>query len=284
MEIDNSRTIINFSDKLEYDDLFFIYDKNWKENLNDKNTKHKYLIYYLFKNPQIEQILRNKLLETDAFKNNNKNKFPLYVYLLRIFSSKNEMTFQGKTKTYTSNLIEKYIIEKIQKKPKKYFINNITWIGLLINNALTISNKNIPNKISYIYNYLCKLCELQFKPSPEFEIKFKKIIEKLINFILYFCFEKNIDKLFELKITEFDEKIKKDKKIPKKKSSKKLGDFSIEKKINEELIDLFEGDKMKEEKIYSKSLLTFFQKLYILFYFFLLIHYLLFGLSGQNNE
>ena len=111
IEIDDSKSIINFTDKLEYDDLFFIYDINWKENINNKNTKHKYLIYYLFKNPQIEQVLRTNLLETDSIKNKNKNKFPLYVHLLRVFSSKNELSFQGKSMTYTSDLIEKYLVD-----------------------------------------------------------------------------------------------------------------------------------------------------------------------------
>ena len=252
LDIEESKSIINFTDKLEYDDLFFIYDTKWKENINNKITKHKYLIYYLFKNPQIEHSLRTNLLETDTFKNYSKTKFPLYVHLLRVFSSKDEMSFQGKSNTYTSNLIEKTLIEKIQKLPKKYFINNIAWVGLLINNASTISNKYIPNKVSYFYNYLCKLGELQFKPSVEFEKKFKQTIEKLINLILNSCLENNIEKIFDLKINDFEEEIKnKINKSPKKKSSKKLNDFSIEKKINENLIDLFEDEK--KEKIDEES-------------------------------
>lgn len=208
LDIEENRTMINFSDKLDYDDFFFVKAPNWKENINETITKYKYLIYYLFKNPQIEMAIRNNLLNTEAFDSNNKNKFPIYVHLLRIFSSKDELSFQGKTKTHTSNLIEKNLIEKIENKNKKYFVNNISWIGLFINNALTISNKFIPDKISYLYNYLCKLSESDFTPSPEFEIKYKEIIEKLIDFMLDACYKNNFEEIFNIKIIEFEEELK----------------------------------------------------------------------------
>ena len=208
LDIEENRTMINFSDKLNYDDFFFVKAPNWKENINETITKYKYLIYYLFKNPQIEMAIRNNLLNTEAFDSNNKNKFPIYVHLLRIFSSKDELSFQGKTKNYTSNLIEKNLIEKIENKNKKYFVNNISWIGLFINNALTISNKFIPDKISYLYNYLCKLSESDFTPSPEFEIKYKEIIEKLIDFMLDACYKNNFEEIFNIKIIEFEEELK----------------------------------------------------------------------------
>ena len=247
IEIEDSRTIINFSDKLEYDDFFFINELNWKENINKKNSKHKYLIYYLFKNPQIEVAIRNYLLDTEVFKNNNKNKFPIYVHLLRVFSSKNELSFQGKTKTYTSNFIEKYLINKIKDKPKKYFINNISWIGLLINNALTISNNFIPNNVSYFYHYLCKLCEIQFTPSSEFEKKYKINLENLIDFMLDSCFKNNFEEIFKLRINDFEEVLKKIKnENPIIKPSKSIKFES--KETNEDFIDLalFEESKIKE--------------------------------------
>ena len=251
-------TILNFNDKLEFDDLFFIYDSNWKENINNKNSKHRYLIYYLFKNPQIEIALRNNLLETETFNDKEKinlNKFPIYVHLLRIFSTKNELSFQGKSKTYTSNIIEKFLVTKIKNKPKKYFINNIAWIGLLINNALTISNKFIPNKISYLYHYLCKLSEIQFVPSSEFESKYKNIIETLINFIIDSCFNNNIEDIFNLKIIKFEEDLLSNK---EKKSSKKILKIpeylSKDKTMTKELYDLIEDIKfVKKTKIIKKD-------------------------------
>ena len=241
-ETEENKTMLNLCDQLEYDDLFFIQDSNWRENINEQNSKHRYLIYYLFKNPQIEVAIRNNLLETETFKNVEKtNKFPIYVHLLRIFSSKNELSFQGKTKTYTSNLIEQYLIDKIHNKSQKYFINNISWIGLLINNALTISNKFIPNKISYLYNYLSKLCEIQFKPSSEFEQKYKKIIEKLIDYILDSCFNNNIEEIFDLQITKLEEDIKSER---GKRPSEKLIELSMDKGI----VDLVGGLKFKRKK------------------------------------
>lgn len=35
------------------DDLFFIKDCNWKNNVKDEYYNHIYLIYHLFKNPEI---------------------------------------------------------------------------------------------------------------------------------------------------------------------------------------------------------------------------------------
>jgi hypothetical protein len=172
--------------------------------------------------------------------------------LLRIFSTKNELAFQGKAKTYTSNLREKYLVDKIKNKPRKFFINNISWIGLLINNALTISNKYIPTKISYLYNYLCKLCEIQFKPSAEFEPKYKKVIEKLIDFIVDFCFNNKIEDIFNFKITKLEEDLKSEKgKKSSKKMPKVLGDISKDKISSKEICDIIEDMKFEKKKKYK---------------------------------
>ena len=193
-------------------------------------------------------------METETFKNNIKNKFPIYVHLLRVFSTKNELEFQGKTKTYTSNLIEKLLLEKIRKKPKKIFINNISWVGLLINNALTISNKFIPKKIIYLYNYLCKISEIQFIPSLEFEPKYKNILGRLIDLILDYCFNNNIEDIFNLKITNLEDDKKYDKiKSSSKKLPKKLGEISKDQMESKELFDLVKDiEEVKTEKSMDK--------------------------------
>ena len=87
------------------DDLFFIKDCNWKNNVKDEYYNHIYLIYHLFKNPEIEIEMRNYLLKTDTFQKNDINKFPIYIHILRILFSKNEISFQGKSNTYISALI-----------------------------------------------------------------------------------------------------------------------------------------------------------------------------------
>ena len=184
----------------ELDDLFFIDNEDWKDNIK-KYGQYKYLIYYLFKNPDIENDIRKYLSKTDWFLQNDKNKFPIYTHILRILSSKNELSFQGKSFSYTSNLIEKTLKEKIliniEKKEKA---NNIDWIGLLINNRNT--EKYLHNKISYLYNYLYKLNEISSAPSSKFEEQYKSIIEKIIDFFVDCCFKNQIDSIFNKEIKE----------------------------------------------------------------------------------
>ena len=249
LEIEGDKTFLNNSDKFDFEDFFFINDFNWRDNIDNTNSNHRYLIYYFFKNPQIEIAVRTYLLETETFKSKAKDRFPIYVHLLRVFSTKSELSFQGTTKSYTSNLIEKFLVDKIKHKQKKLFINNISWIGLLINNALTLSNKFIPKKISYLYNYLSKIGEIQFKPSSEFKSKYEYIIERLIDFILESCFNKNIEDIFELTITKFED----DKKYEKDKDSTKELLSKISKKKNEskELLDLVED--IEEAKLEIKK-------------------------------
>ena len=188
---------------LETDDLFFIREQNWIEKMNEFN-KHKYLIYYLFKHQEIESDMRKYLLQTDFLKN-DKNKFPIYCHILRILSSKNELGFQGKTINKISGFIEEILISKILAKIKEDKTNNLNWLGLLINN--TITEKYLPQKISYIYNYICKLCEIKLYPSLNFVDKFKLIIEKIFDFIIDYCLKNKIDEIFNLNINKKIENI-----------------------------------------------------------------------------
>ena len=77
----------NLLTKLEFDVLFFINEQNWKDKIGEF-CKHKYLIYFLFKSPEIETNIRKYLLQTDLFSKNDKNKFPIYSHVLRIFINK----------------------------------------------------------------------------------------------------------------------------------------------------------------------------------------------------
>ena len=182
--------------KFETDDLFFVNNPNWKDNLNNFN-KNKYLIYYLFKNQDIETDLREYLLKTECFAKNNKNKFPMYAHILRILSSKNEIKFQGKAIGGISEIFEKILIDKILSKAKEDRQNNLNWIGLLINNTNT--EKYLPPKITYLYIYFDKLCQVKYAPSDEFN-SFKLVLEKIINFVTDYCFQNKIDDIFKLNI------------------------------------------------------------------------------------
>ena len=184
--------------QLELDDLFFICDKNWKKNTKEVYYNHPYLMYNLFKNPDIELELRDNLLKTDTFRKNDKNKFPIYTHILRILFSENELSFQGNSNTYTSELVEKNLIDKIKTANNEKKIKNLSWIGLLINNAIT--EKYISSRMTYIYNYLCKLSEIKLSPSCSFKDKYDSIIEKIIDFVSECCFNNKIDDIFKVNI------------------------------------------------------------------------------------
>ena len=183
----------------EFDDLFFVKELNWKERIQEF-SKHKFLIYYLFKNPDIELNLRKYLNQTDLFSKNDKKKFPIYTHILRILSSKNELIFQGKSFTDMSKLIEDCLINKLFAKIKDDKTNNLNWIGLLINNTNT--EKYLPFKISYLYNYIYKLCEIKSYPSSSFREKFELIIGKLLDFIIDYCFKNKVDDIFTMNINK----------------------------------------------------------------------------------
>ena len=80
--------------------IFFINDFNQRENIDNISSNNRYLINYFFKNPQIEVAVRTYLLETETFKNHAKDRFPICVHLLRVFSTKTELSLQGATKNY----------------------------------------------------------------------------------------------------------------------------------------------------------------------------------------
>ena len=228
----------------DLDDLFFIDNKEWKDNIKEYG-KYKYLIYYLFKNPDIENDLRNYLSQTDWFHKNDKNKFPIYTHILRILSSKNELSFQGKTFSYTSKLIEKTLIEKIlfniEKEEKP---NNLDWIGLLINNRNT--EKYLHDKISYLFNYLYKLNEISSSPSPNFENKYKSIIEKIIDYFVDCCFKNQIDSIFNKEIKE---------------DKNNIGNIQYITKLNEIIISELNNMEKEEFRILNQKTIDFVNKI-----------------------
>ena len=228
----------------DLDDLFFIDNKEWKDNIKEYG-KYKYLIYYLFKNPDIENDLRKYLSQTDWFHKNDKNKFPIYTHILRILSSKNELSFQGKTFSYTSKLIEKTLIEKIlfniEKEEKP---NTLDWIGLLINNRNT--EKYLHDKISYLFNYLYKLNEISSSPSPNFENKYKSIIEKIIDYFVGCCFKNQIDSIFNKEIKE---------------DKNNIGNIQYITKLNEIIISELNNMEKEEFRILNQKTIDFVNKI-----------------------
>lgn len=197
-------TIVEHDNKFESDDLFFLKNEEWKKNVGEECSNNKYLIYYLFKNQDIEEELKI-LKRTDFFKKNDTKKLPIYIHIFRILSSKNNLIFQGRTfNNKTSEIIEKYLIEKIIINKEK----NLNWIGLLMDNRKT--EEYLPLKIIYIYNYLCKLCETKFRPSTDFSEEYESVLKKVIDYITDFCFQNKIDKIFQ---ADINKKIKENEKI-----------------------------------------------------------------------
>ena len=79
-------------------------------------------------------------------------------------------------------------------------IKNLSWIRLFIKNIIT--QKYLPLKIIYIYNYLCKLCEIKNSPSSDFEEKYNLMIKNIINFVTDYSRNHKINDLFKLKINK----------------------------------------------------------------------------------
>ena len=71
------------------DDIFFITDSNWKNDIKSEYKKYPSLLYFLFKNPDCEKELRSFLPKTDSIKNNETDKFPTFLLILHIFSDLN---------------------------------------------------------------------------------------------------------------------------------------------------------------------------------------------------
>ena len=62
LSIKNLYDYVNNNEKhLELEDLIFIKDENWKKNIKEEYYQHLYLIYSLFKHPDIELEIRKKI-------------------------------------------------------------------------------------------------------------------------------------------------------------------------------------------------------------------------------
>ena len=67
------------------DDIFFVEDSNWKNNIKPEYKKYPSLIYFLFKYPECEKELRNFLSKTDSIREKDNYKFPTFLLIFRIF-------------------------------------------------------------------------------------------------------------------------------------------------------------------------------------------------------
>ena len=200
-------TVGSIKDKI-MDDIFFILDPEWKtSDMKPEYKKYPSLIYFLFKNPKCEEELRQFLSKTDSIKERdiNKNKFPTFLLILRIFSDINCYDLQLNADTYLGSLIKDEILLGLKSKSYDIFMksHDINWLGLLINNSEF--NKWISPKMNYIYNYLQNLCDYTFKPNEESKSNYKNIIHKMIESLFNIIFEGKLDDLFAEEIPKIEE-------------------------------------------------------------------------------
>ena len=97
--------------ELKLDDIFFIDNPNWKNIIIKEKHYKKYpsLIYFLFKYPECENELIKHLGKIDSIKKKEKDKFAIFLLILRIFSDNHCLDIQNKSNTYFSQTIKKEI-------------------------------------------------------------------------------------------------------------------------------------------------------------------------------
>ena len=191
--------------KLLMEDIFFIKDDKWKNNIKPEYKKYPSLLYFLLKYPNCEEELRQFLKKTDSIRKNDYNKFPTFLLIFRIFSHLNCLKIEMRADNFLGQLIQKEIISQFKSKSFDEFKKtpDMNWIGLLINNPNV--NKIISPKMNYIYNYLENLCNYSFNPSEENKDVCKKLIQNMIKSLFKIIFEGKLDSLFSNEIPKIDD-------------------------------------------------------------------------------
>ena len=233
--------------KINMDDIFFITDSNWKNDIKSEYKKYPSLLYFLFKNPDCEKELRSFLPKTDSIKNNETDKFPTFLLILRIFSDLNCYNIQMNTGNFFGSLIKEEIILGFKSRSYDIFKKSpdINWIGLLINN--TEVNKYLSPKMSYIYNYLGNICDYSFKPEEEDKNKYKVIIHKMIDSLFNIIFEGKLDEAFSQDIPKIENK------DSSKTKDKKINDILYLTKLPEIIQSILQEETGEQEKkLYNK--------------------------------
>ena len=187
------------------EDIFFIIDLNWKNNIKYEYKRYPSLLYFLFKYPECEKELRNFLSKTDSIKKNNTEKFPTFLLILRIFSNIDNLDSQFKDKDFFGSLIKKEILLNLKNRNCEIYQKapDVNWIGLLINNMETF--KYLSPKIINIFNYLDNICQYPIKIEEKNKKIYEIVIKKMLDCILKIIFDGKLDDLFTEIIPKIDE-------------------------------------------------------------------------------
>ncbi len=198
-----------YNDKIksiQMDDIFFIVNPNWRNNIIPEYKKYPSLLYFLFKNSTCEKKLAAYLSKTDSIKNKDPDKFPTFLLILRIFSNINCISMQMNGSSYIGSLLNKNIINEFKCKKIQEFENSpdINWLGLLMNNDEV--NKYFSPKMNYIHQYLENLSNYSYIPEEKNKSNYEKVFKELIESLFKVIFSGKLDELFNEEIPQIDEK------------------------------------------------------------------------------
>ena len=192
---------------LEYDDLFFIKEKNWLKNFDKKYNQYPNIIYFLLDNREnfTEITLREKLYSIEK---NNYN-FPIFIHFLRIFGDISYMKQDDNKNNFIgSKIIQTTLVNNILNKLEMNSCSNLNWLKLL-NDKINLpkeSKKLYNPRIEYFYNYLQFLGLIKLNDEESIKI-FEEVIEQLINNIIEIVFYDKIEELFTTNIFNEEDKI-----------------------------------------------------------------------------
>jgi len=125
--------------EFKFDDINFIRNQKWLQN-KDYINRYPSLVFWLCKNQkcmkQLQDIYKESILST--------HELPFWIFVLRIMSSMNCISFDNKPTTKTGKLIKQLITENIKKIINKSTTIGTEWLSLILS--------NVPTEITDVYN------------------------------------------------------------------------------------------------------------------------------------
>ncbi|KAK8886006.1 hypothetical protein M9Y10_041465 [Tritrichomonas musculus] len=179
----DSREPFDFS----VDDLFFV-KSNWLSNV-EMCAKYPSLTYWLIENSECQRKLRFYFVDLKV----EPDSLPLFLHILRIFSSINCISFKSSSQGDSSNKISKIIINYLIPKLMHNESHIMEWINLLLPN-IPIDFYNL--EISLIYDFLNSLSQNPNTLKSEIS---KQCQDELYKIII----EQMIDSIFERKVHQY---------------------------------------------------------------------------------
>jgi len=167
--------------EFKFDDIKFIRNQKWLQNKEYIN-RYPSLVFWLCKNQkcmkQLQYIYEKSKLST--------HELPFWIFVLRIMSAKNCISFDSKPTTETGKLIKQLVTDNIKKIINKSSSIGTEWLSLILSNVPAeitdacnkifyqfftylseddYNNNEIINKIKYesIKNFIKNICDMSVK-------------------------------------------------------------------------------------------------------------------------